>query len=179
MWTISNLLSLVRLFMAVPMGFVLWQDNKPVALIMFAVAIVTDLLDGWLARKLNQISDMGKIIDPLADKVFVSVVAVMLAWHNRIPLWFLLAILARDVIILAAGVYAQKKTGIVLPSNYVGKFAVVAMCLAGTLGFVGEFVWRNYAIALAVALMAASLVVYGRRWLNVVSGTPEQPKTVS
>ncbi len=179
MWNTSNLLSLARLLLAVPMGFVLWQDDRTLTLVIFAVAIVTDLLDGYLARRLNQISDFGKIIDPLADKVFVSVVAVLLAFMDRIPLWFLLAIIARDAIILAGGVYAQKKTGVVLPSNYVGKFAVVAICLAGTLGFVGEMVWRNYAIALAVVLMTTSLVVYGRRWIKVVSGTPELPKTVS
>ncbi len=167
------------MLLAVPMGFVLWYDDKALTLLVFAIAIATDLLDGYLARRLNQISDFGKIIDPLADKVFVSVVAVLLALQERIPLWFLLAIVARDAIILAGGVYAQKKTGIVLPSNYVGKFAVIAMCLAGTLGFIGEMVWRNYAIALAIALMTASLVIYGKRWINVVSGTPEPPKTVS
>ena len=179
MWNTSNLLSLARLLLAVPMAFILWQDDRVLTLVVFALAIATDLLDGYLARRLNQISDFGKIIDPLADKVFVSTVAVLLAFMGRIPLWFLLAIVARDAVILAGGIYAQKKTGIVLPSNYVGKVAVVAICLAGTLGFLGEIIWRNYAIALAIVLMTASLVVYGRRWIKVVSESPELPKTVS
>jgi cardiolipin synthase len=179
-WNVSNMLSLLRLLLVVPVAIVMWQGQVTIALILFAVAIVTDLLDGYLARKLNQISDAGKIIDPVADKVFVATVALMLVVHDKIPLWFVLAILARDAVILAAGIYAQRKTGIVLPSNYVGKFAVIFTCIAGTLGLLDLIEWRNIAIGISVTLMVASLVLYGLRWVKVLAGNyPGLSKTVS
>lgn len=170
------MLSMARILLVVPMAYVLWHGYTEWTLAVFALAIITDLLDGYLARKLNQISDWGKIIDPVADKVFVATVAILLVFRNDIPLWFLLAILLRDALILAAGIYAQRKTGIVLPSNYVGKTAVIVMCIAGTLGFVGAIEERDIAMFVAVALMIASLIVYGKRWIQVVFGAS---KTVS
>lgn len=170
MWNASNMLSLLRLLLVVPVAIVMWQGQVAITLVLFVVAIITDLLDGYLARKLNQISDVGKIIDPVADKAFVATVALMLVVHGKVPLWFVVAILARDAVILAAGIYAQRKTGIVLPSNYVGKFAVIFTCVAGTLGLLDLMEWRNIAIGVSVTLMLASLVIYGRRWMRVLSG---------
>lgn len=178
-WNASNMLSLLRLLLVVPVAIVLWQGQVVVALALFVLAVVTDLLDGYLARRLHQISDAGKILDPVADKVFVAAVAVVLVMRDKIPLWFVAAILARDAIILAAGIYAQRKTGVVLPSNYIGKVAVVVICIAGTLGLLDFVEWRNIAIGVAVVLMTASLVVYGRRWIRVISGRSELSKTVS
>lgn len=176
LWTVSNMLSMARILLVVPMAYVLWHGYVEWTLAVFALAIVTDLLDGYLARKLNQISDWGKIIDPIADKIFVATVAVILVLRGDIPLWFVLAILLRDAFILAGGIYAQRKTGIVLPSNYVGKIAVIVMCIAGTLGFLGAIDARNIAMLVAVVLMLTSLVVYGKRWVQVVFGSS---KTVS
>lgn len=167
-WTISNMLSIARMVLVVPMAYTLWHGYTEWTLALFALAVVTDLLDGYVARKLNQISDWGKILDPVADKVFVATVALLLVVRGDIPLWFLASILVRDALILAGGIYAQRKTGVVLPSNYVGKVAVIVICIAGTLGFVGLTDARNIAMLAAMALMIASLGVYGKRWYQVV-----------
>lgn len=89
------------------------------------------MLDGWLARKRNEISDLGKILDPLADKVYVGVVVVVMLMQGMLPLWFVLVVLGRDLLILVGGILFERRTGVVLPSNYPGKIAVLV--LSGTL----------------------------------------------
>jgi cardiolipin synthase (CMP-forming) len=91
---------------------------------------VTDLLDGYLARKLNQVSELGKIIDPVADKLVVGVIAIMMFIKELIPLWFIAIVVLRDVLILVFGLVLKRKKKIVLMSNYPGKIAVFTIGLA-------------------------------------------------
>jgi cardiolipin synthase (CMP-forming) len=91
---------------------------------------VTDLLDGYLARRLNQISELGKIIDPLADKLAVGAIAILMFINGLIPLWFILIVLVRDVLILVFGLYLKSRKKIVLMSNYPGKIAVFTIGLS-------------------------------------------------
>jgi len=91
---------------------------------------LTDLLDGYLARKLNQISELGKIIDPLADKIAVGAIAILMFLKGLIPLWFIVVVLLRDLLILTFGLILKRKKKIVLMSNYPGKIAVLTIGLA-------------------------------------------------
>ena len=103
--------------------------HREIAVLIILLAVTTDAIDGFVARKFNQISELGKVIDPLADKLGVAIVVVMLTIYNDIPLWFAVGILARDVIIFLAGLYIKTKTGIILPSMMSGKVAVSFLAL--------------------------------------------------
>ena len=100
--TKSNLLSLFRLFLAVPLWFLL--DNFKydyVRYITFFICIfgsITDILDGYLARKYNQVTEMGKIIDPLADKAVICLIIIKLYLIGEINSTYFLLIILRDVI---------------------------------------------------------------------------------
>lgn len=111
-------------FLATPMQF-----HREIAVLIILVAVATDALDGYFARKFNQISDIGKVIDPLADKVGVAIVVVMLTIYGDIPLWISIGVVSRDVIIFLAGLYIKRKTGIILPSLMSGKVAVSFLAL--------------------------------------------------
>ncbi len=87
----------------------------------------SDLMDGHLARKLNQVSELGKIIDPLADKICVITIAIILLYINKISLWFVIIVVLRDLVILAFGIYLSKKKDIRLMSNFPGKMAVLSI----------------------------------------------------
>lgn len=131
-WTISNMLSFSRIVLMIPMAYFLvtpMRFHREYALFIILVAVTTDALDGYVARLRNEISDFGKIIDPLADKIAVGIVVVMLTIFGDIPLWFTLLILVRDLIIFFAGLYVKSKTGIILPSLMSGKIAVSILAL--------------------------------------------------
>ncbi|MBA4250269.1 MAG: hypothetical protein C0425_00275 [Chlorobiaceae bacterium] len=128
-FNIPNSLSLFRLFLIIPFWILFDNFHEPyVPLIIVGLAIFsvfTDLLDGYIARKYNQITEFGKIIDPLSDKICVGFIIVKLFLMGMIdPLMFSL-IIGRDVLIFTLGIFFTKKYGIILASNYLGKFTVL------------------------------------------------------
>ena len=90
-------------------------------------AAITDILDGYLARKLNQITEFGKVIDPLADKVLIAFVVINLFLLEEIPEYYFYLIVGRDLLILVGGIIVSKKIGKVLPSDYLGKATVLSI----------------------------------------------------
>lgn len=169
--SVSNLLSLLRIVLVVPTAFALWYQSKTIAVVLFVLAAATDYLDGFFARRLNQISDLGKILDPLADKIYVAVVVLLLLILNVLPLWFVAVVLARDVLILVGGLYVEKRTTMVLPSNWVGKWAVGALSLTVLLIYLdaGESVTYT-GITVTLAMLAWSSVLYAKRMVEVLPG---------
>jgi len=130
-FNVSNSLSFIRLLLVIPAWYAFNNFDESFARYMVAaigiIAAVTDILDGYLARKLNQITEFGKIIDPLADKVLVVFVVLNLFLLGEIPNYYFYMILARDVLILIGGLIVSKKLGEVLPSDYVGKATVLSI----------------------------------------------------
>ncbi len=163
-YNLSNGLSAVRLLLAVPVCYVIIHEQYLIAFWLGITAIITDLLDGWLARKLDQITEAGKIIDPLADKVFVGGAVVALVLMGKLPLWFVLCVVGRDIIILVAGIVVARRLNMVLPSNYPGKVAVqcIAAVLISAVLSLPEW-FMHIAITSALAMMTLSLALYARR----------------
>lgn len=132
-FTKSNLLSFSRLLMAIPFWFLLENLQVPeIRFITLAVCILgagTDILDGYLARRFNEVTELGKIIDPLADKVVISVIIIKLFILNLIPGYYFYMIIIRDLLILVGGIFIANKLGKVLPSNILGKITVVNIAL--------------------------------------------------
>ena len=125
--TASNLLSLSRAILVIPFALVMLVPAEPQRIwggVLLFAAMLTDKFDGVLARKLHQETEWGRILDPLADKVGVASVAIVLLLLGDIPLWFVVALLVRDAAIFAGGLYIRARTGVVLPSNQAGKWAV-------------------------------------------------------
>ena len=127
----SNSLSFIRLLLVIPAWFAFNNFDESFARYSVAaigiIAAVTDILDGYLARKLNQITEFGKIIDPLADKILVVFVVLNLFFLGEIPDYYFYMILTRDVLILIGGLFVSKKIGKVLPSDYLGKATVLVI----------------------------------------------------
>ncbi|MBV6421768.1 MAG: putative CDP-diacylglycerol--glycerol-3-phosphate 3-phosphatidyl-transferase 2 [Ignavibacteriaceae bacterium] len=126
----SNSLSFLRLLLVIPAWIAFSNFDKTSRYTVAAIGIfaaITDILDGYLARKLNQITEFGKIIDPLADKVLVVFVVFNLFLIGDIPEYYFYLIVARDFLILIGGLIVSKKLGKVLPSDYLGKATVLAI----------------------------------------------------
>lgn len=102
-WTVPNQITFLR-FVLLPIFLIcLFYQRYDWALVLLVTAALTDALDGWLARWLNQKSELGTFLDPLADKFLLSGAFVVLAFKGVLGWWLTILVLARDVIILATG----------------------------------------------------------------------------
>ena len=131
-FTTSNLLSFARFFLAIPILYFLHKNTgygNVMALVFILLAVVTDFLDGYFARRLDQVTDLGKIIDPLSDKIAIAAVVLFMTIWRGIPIWFLVIVFARDLVILTCGLYTAKTRGIVMHSNISGKMTVTGITL--------------------------------------------------
>jgi CDP-diacylglycerol--glycerol-3-phosphate 3-phosphatidyltransferase len=174
-WTISNILSLLRLGLAAPIITLLLRNDpsdRPLVAALIVAAAASDFFDGLVARRLHQVTDLGKIIDPVADKVAIGGAAIALAILGRIPVWFLVAALLRDIVILSGGVYVRKTRGVVLQSNVTGKWTAVALAayllMAALVPQGGGGVPETALLAVSCVLMAASSMLYARRLITVL-----------
>lgn len=135
-------------------------------IVILALAALTDKFDGVLARKLNEVTEWGKILDPIADKIGIGVVAMVLVKLNLIPLWFVVGMIARDGLILAGGMYLKKSKGVVQQSNQLGKWTIGVIALTM---FCAMFRWSvatEVCILLSVAMLAGSLILYIQRFIK-------------
>ena len=137
--------------------------NRYISLTMFVVASVTDWFDGYLARKNNLVTNFGKFMDPLADKLLVCSAMICMIDLKRLPAWFVIIIIAREFIISGFRLIAAEN-GIVIAANYWGKFKTASqmiMIILLILHFDGIFViLEQIFIWLSLALTIISLITY-------------------
>jgi CDP-diacylglycerol--glycerol-3-phosphate 3-phosphatidyltransferase len=165
---LPNKLTILRVIM-VPV-FVLFMltdiggtANKWIALVLFIVASLTDLLDGKIARKYNLVTNFGKFMDPLADKLLVCAAMICLVEMEKLSAWIVIVIISREFIISGFRLVASDN-GIVIAASYWGKFKTVFQMgmiiiliadLGGIFGTIGVlFVW------VALILTVVSLLDY-------------------
>ena len=137
--------------------------NRYISLALFVVASVTDWFDGYLARKNNLVTNFGKFMDPLADKLIVCSAMICMIELNRLPAWFVIIIIGREFIISGFRLIAAEN-GIVIAANYWGKFKTASqmiMIILLILHFDGIFVTlEQLFIWLSLALTIISLITY-------------------
>ena len=122
---LPNRLTILRIFLIPFFVFFMLSDfSKWIALIFFVVASLTDMLDGKIARKYNLVTDFGKFMDPLADKLLVCSALICLVELKRIPAWIVIAIISREFIISGFRLIAAEKQ-IVIAANFWGKIKTV------------------------------------------------------
>ncbi len=169
-WTLSNILSLSRILFLIPVALFLQTGTpggKVYAFLSVCIAAMTDFLDGLIARKMNQVSDMGKFLDPLADKIALGGVVILLVMYGMLPLWFVL-LEARDP-------YFTRKvfgrTGILLQSNWIGKWTAAVLALVSGIAMLDLqqlMEIKNILLYGSVILMLWSLTSYTQRFLTII-----------
>ena len=139
------------------------EANRWICLAIFVAASVTDWFDGHLARKYNLITNFGKFMDPLADKLLVCSAMICMIELDKLPAWVVIIIIGREFIISGFHLIAAEN-GIVIAANYWGKFKTVSqmiMIILLMLDFGGIFtVLTQIFIWLSVALTIISLLTY-------------------
>jgi len=139
-WTIPNALSGLRL-LGVPVFFwlIVGPQNDGIALVVLIISSFTDWLDGYLARRLNQFSRLGELLDPLADRLYVVAALAALYIRGLLPLWVVATLILRDVAMSGLLIYL-KRFGITgVPVHFVGKAATMNLFYALPLILLGTF----------------------------------------
>ncbi|MDI6803177.1 MAG: CDP-alcohol phosphatidyltransferase family protein [Bacteroidota bacterium] len=173
-FNISNTLSVLRIVLVIPISLLLLNgegSSKYIALTLIAVAIASDWFDGYFARKYNQVSDLGKILDPLGDKIAIGVIAVILVIQAAVPLWLMVAFILRDILILAGGLYMKKVKNILPQSNIAGKITVGIISvylLLSILRYDELQTVTGVFLFLSLAFMILSFVLYVINFLNII-----------
>jgi len=164
-WTIPNVLTMLRLALIPVFVIVFWNGNRKVALGIFVAASLTDMLDGMLARKLNQITDFGKLFDPLADKLMVLTALVCQGLAGVFP-WAAIAIVAGKELVMVLGGLFMLSRNVVVYANYVGKTAQVFFIASLILSFfheelaAAELPLDQILLWVTVALAIIAMIVY-------------------
>jgi cardiolipin synthase len=164
--TLPNALSLARMAALPPVLYLLRRGDPQSdrwALAILLVAGASDLLDGWLARRRGAVSASGKVVDPLADKVLIGGLVIYLALAREFPMWLLVAIVARDVALMAGAWLFFRRDKLVFAADWTGKWTTFFL---GLLILAHIFEWRGAYLpltVLATAALAATYVSYGSR----------------
>lgn len=168
---LPNLLSALRIILIIPFVLALQNEDNLIMMISAASILITDFLDGRLARAWNVISKTGKIIDPLADKICTLVAAISLVHFRHFPLWLLLLIIIRDIGILLAGFVLMRSKQLVLGSNIPGKVAMVAISVCLIIYLLNIRVLMPISVAITVAALAVSSVMYSLQFIKLMAGS--------
>lgn len=167
LFNISNLLSLLRALLIIPFWYLLAHlsegNNRTLTIALCIFAGITDILDGHLARKLNQITELGKIIDPLADKLCVAVIILQMYLTGLIDTTLFAFIVGRDFLIFVGGIFVSNKLGKVLPSNLLGKLTVLIVCfyiLYLLFGLPLNTWYHQIFYAIIIVMLFASFIAY-------------------
>ncbi|AAT89358.1 CDP-diacylglycerol--glycerol-3-phosphate 3-phosphatidyltransferase [Leifsonia xyli subsp. xyli] len=137
-WTIPNALSFFRLALVpVFLAFVI-AGHDALALLVLVVSSLTDFLDGWLARRVDQVSRLGQLLDPAADRLYIFAALIGLAWRDIVPWWLVAVIVLRDVMLAVLGVILANHGYGPLPVRHLGKVATFCLFWALPLLMLGE-----------------------------------------
>jgi len=126
-WNLPNAISLLRILTAPILILLLISPNKKtslIAAIVFAVAALTDWLDGYLARRMGVETTFGKFLDPLADKLLIATALVMLIPMGRVPVWMAALIIGREIAVTGLRAVVSRE-GVIISASRLGKYKTV------------------------------------------------------
>jgi cardiolipin synthase len=168
--TISNIITFSRLVLLPVIVYFMLSGQRVIAFVVMLICLLSDGLDGYLARRLHQESKLGKFLDPLCDKIFLAVVLLTLLYMKAVPLWLVLLIVLRDFLIILGSFLLMRSKAVVEPSNTYGKvtgFIFGVLILAFTIGW---DVVGNITIYLSIPVMTIAFVTYAINYVKIMKG---------
>ena len=171
-FTLANWLSFSRILI-VPFIIIFLRRDEDfynyLALVFIFAAMMTDYLDGYFARRRGEISTLGKILDPLADKFATALTLLVLVSLRSFPVWLAGFIILRDICIILGALFIFQKTQRVTSSNVWGKATITAMSLMVVVYILNlnNYV-KNFIVLVVVTLLIASVIMYLLRFLKIM-----------
>ncbi len=171
MFTLPNTITVARILLIPLVAFLLLDHDYRLAFAVFAAAAVGDWLDGFLARRLNQISQLGAVLDPVADKMTMMIVAILMAAQGLLPIWLAVVIVLRDAVIVAGAVayrfvvgYIEMAPTRLSKANTFLEFGVLALAMAQAGRLIAAEAWMMPLFILLFASVLISGAHYVRVW---------------
>ena len=154
--TIPNVISFLRIaLIPVFVALIVDPDTRRAGLVLFVVVVATDWVDGALARATGQVSDLGKVLDPVADRLAIAAGLIALVVADAFPLWAALLILVRDVTVLIAGLVLLSLRRARIEVRHLGKVATFSLMAA-----IACIAWGSLGYPLAPAALACGWAFY-------------------
>ena len=177
---VPNILSFFRLLLVPALiitYFCVPGTNHVVALVIFLVASITDFLDGIIARATNQITPIGTVLDPFADKLLKIATLVCFCIDGVLPVWLVVLLIFIDLAMIIAGVCLFKKQ-ITIPSNIIGKSGTMIVSIGLVMCFLPQTFgsWGYYILCLGLLIIVVSVIVYVAMNAKNVFSTIKQQK---
>ncbi len=175
---LPNIVTVIRIMLVFPTTWFLWQGQTLQAFTLMLIASFSDALDGALARRFHWKTDLGRLLDPLADKFLVAAVFIVFTIQNLIPLWLVVLTLGRDLILLAGGTlyrviigYIKVQPSLISKANTAMQMLVLSMLMASQLpiGVAANYAHAavdDFGIYLLALLSAVSGIHYIVLWAN-------------
>lgn len=175
--TVANLITFVRFLMVPTVVYALMEGHTVLALAAFVIAGISDGVDGFVARQFNQRSELGAYLDPLADKLLLVCVFVVLGLMTELPLWLVVLAVSRDLLIVCAVLLSSvmgnpvKMHPLLVSKANTAVQIVLAACVLAELALEIRFgASRQWLVGLSAVLTAASTAAYFVAWLKHMSG---------
>ncbi|MCK5146629.1 CDP-alcohol phosphatidyltransferase family protein [bacterium] len=165
-WTVPNVLSVLRLVLLYPIFYYLIHQRPWIAVAFMFAGVMSDMLDGYIARRFNQQSDLGRILDPLIDKINVIAVAgyLTLSAHYNFPLWMFIFLILRELIVIVGGMAVMRGQKIVMESTVPGKRSAFFTGLSLPLYAVNLQPWALIVLLFGLILTIYSTSIYYQRY---------------
>ena len=166
---IPNLLSIMRISLVYPILNNIYLNNFQLSIVFFIVAAITDALDGFLARKMNWQTDLGAILDPIADKLLLSGTIFILWLTEFIPFYIFIIFIGRDIVILLGAAVQMTLNELDTPMpNLLGKLTTSLQIIYIAVVFLKEIFNLEFAISILdiiiIVITITSLIVYALNW---------------
>lgn len=160
--TLANGLSVMRAFLTIPIVYCISKDLIVWTVVLIIFAVVSDFLDGIFARRAHEITNVGKILDPMADKIIIFGVLLFLILDNsrNFPSWFFIMYIIRDLSISISGLIIMNQYDITLKSLNIGKWSIGISTLAIFLYIIELTPYNYYILIVATVLLIISWIFY-------------------
>jgi cardiolipin synthase (CMP-forming) len=164
---IPNIITMVRFLLIPVFVYFFFSENQysiEIAVAVFILSGITDTLDGYIARRYNQITKLGIVLDPLADKIMLITVLASVTISNNIPTWIIAVVALKEILMIAGAISLYNERDIVIPANIFGKISTLLSYIA-ILAVLFELPYNRTILYSYIAMTTLSLFIYLNRFL--------------
>jgi cardiolipin synthase len=159
--TVPNLISLARiLLIPVFVALILGEGTEAAGLVLLGAVVSTDWIDGYIARRTGQVSNLGKVLDPVADRLAIAAALIAMMARDAIPLWAALLVIVRDALVLLAGGALLLVLKVRIDVRPIGKVATFALMVG-----IPAVAWANFGLPLEALARMAGWALF---WIGIV-----------